>query len=131
VIIVAGTNDISNGFRENLVNEYDIVNNILNIARKAKIVGTRKIFVSSILPRFGQRYHNVITRINNLLESTCREEGFNFLNHSEVTSKHICMDGIHPNVYGNLILRMNILECFNSFNPYLCSFYSSYENALV
>ena len=69
VIIFAGSNDISRGFRNKDLNEYVIVNNIINIGRKAKAVGTKKIFISSILVRYGYHYRNIITCINTRLES--------------------------------------------------------------
>ena len=129
-IIFAGSNDISRGVRNKDLNENVIVNNILNIGRKAKAVGTKKIFISSMLVRYGYRYANIITRINTLLESCCMEEGFIFLDHSDVTLRHICGDGLHTNYYGHTILKMNILLCFYTFNPYLCNFSDIYDKAL-
>ena len=96
-----------------------------------KMVGTKKIFVSSVLPRWGYEFKNVITRVNQLLDRMCAEEGFTYLAHSDITTRHICNDGLHPSFYGQVILKMNILCCFNSFNPYLCSFEPLYEKALL
>ena len=130
VVIVAGTNDISRGQRDKTVNEYKVVDNILSIARRAKAVGTKKVFISSILVRWGYNTKNIIVRVNNLLENMCREEGFLFLDHSDITTRHICHDGLHPNDFGYVILKMNILKCFYSFNPFLCNFIDFYEKAL-
>ena len=79
MIIIAGTNDISNGCKDRSLNGYKVVNDILNIARKSKTFRTKKIYISSIIVRWGYQYGNIITRINNLLENSCREEGFLYL----------------------------------------------------
>ena len=85
VIIVAGTNDISNGYRGKTLNEHKIVEDILSIAYKAKAVGTENIFISSILVRWGYHYKN-IPRVNNILEAMCHELGFIYLDQSDVTT---------------------------------------------
>ena len=129
VIIVAGSNDVSRNGK--LLSEYDIVDNILRTARYAKEVGTRNIFVSSVLERWGFEHRNLIKRINRLLESMCREEGCIFLDHSDITAAHICDDGLHLNSRGHVILKMNILQCFRTFNPYLCDFETYYEKCIL
>ena len=130
MIIIAGTNDISNGCRDRSLNEYKVVNDILNIARKAKTFGTNNIYISSIIVRWGYQYGNIITRINNLLENSCREEGLLYLDHLDITMRHISNDGLHLNIYGNTIMKMNLLKCFYSFNPFLCHFDKFYDYAL-
>ena len=130
MIIIAGTNDISNGCRDRSLNEYKVVNDIVNIARKAKTFGTKKIYISRIIVRWGYQYGNIITRINNLLENSCREEGFLCLDHLDITMRHISNDGLHLNIYGNTIMKMNLLKCFYSFNPFLCDFDKFYDYAL-
>ena len=40
------------------------------------------------------------------------------MDQSDITSAHICMDGVHLNFYGQTILKYNILSVFNTFNPY-------------
>ena len=132
VIIFAGSNDISRSYNENRsVNEYEVVDNILKIARNAKIAGVKKIFVSRILPRcWGYQFKNIIIRVNQLLERMCTEEGLIYLDHSDITTRHIGNDGLHLNYYGHVVLKMKILCCFNSFNPYICSFEPLYEKAL-
>ena len=126
VIIVAGSNDISRGS----VNEYKVVDNILKIARNAKAVGAQKIFVSSVLVRWGHQHRNMILRVNDLLEAMCRWEDYIFIDHSDITTRHICDDGLHPNKHGYAILEMNILHCFYTFNPYIANFLNVYEDAL-
>ena len=45
VIVIAGTNDISEGYREKNLDETKIVANILNIARKAKFYRADKVYI--------------------------------------------------------------------------------------
>ena len=131
LIIIAGTNDISRGLRDTTLNEFKIVDDILDIGRSATQVGTKKVFISSILVRSRNQYTYTITRVNNLLEKMCNEQGFIFLDNSDITNRHISRDGLHPNKYGCTILKMNILKCFLSFNPYIfCNFDDLYNEAL-
>ena len=130
VIIFAGSNDISRAYRDKTLNEYEVVNNILQIAKNAADAGVKKIFVSSILERWGHHFKNIILRVNQILEDRCRVEGYFFLDHSDVTTKHLCRDGLHTNNYGHVILKMNVLRCFNTFNPFICDFENFYEKAL-
>ena len=62
VIIFAGSNDISRAYRNKTLNEYQVVNNILKIAKIAADAGVKKIFVSSILERWGHHFKNIILR---------------------------------------------------------------------
>ena len=131
VIIFAGSNDISRKFQKTKsVYEYEIVNSILDIARSAREAGAKSIHVSSVLTRSGYAYKNIIKRVNNLLDTTCGNEGFYFLDHADITTGHLGNDGLHCNGYGYCILKMNILRCFNTFNPYLCDFGDFYEESL-
>ena len=125
VIIMAGTNGIPN-----TCNEYEIVEDIIKIAHEAKKVNAEKICVCSVLVRHGHQFKNLVSRINILLEARCNENGYTFVNNSDITEQHICGDGIHPNRYGQVILKMNILLCFYSFNPYFNTFREFYEKAL-
>ena len=108
VIIIGSTNDISRQHRDKILNEESIVNNILYINRKAKEVGADRIFVSNILVRWGHKYKDTISCINNILELMCREEGFLYFDQSDITTRHISKDGLHPNKYGIVILKMNL-----------------------
>ena len=91
--------------------------------------GCGETYVSSILTRREYKYVGTINRINGMLERVCNGEGVKFLDHSDVKVDHICGDGLHPNVNGTTILKMNILSCFEGFNPYFTNFYRDYEYA--
>ena len=131
LIIFGGCNDISRAFKDKDINEWKIAEYILQMAQNGKQMGCQKIFISSVLVRWGKQYDNVIIRVNEILRRVCGEEGFFYLDHSDVTTAHLCGDGLHPNSYGTVILKMNILSCFNSFNPYLSSFYDFYEESVL
>ena len=131
VIVIAGTNDI--GKEVDLgrtVNEHEVVKNIMKIGRVARDTGADKVYVSSIMVRHGYQYKHVIKRVNNLLESACSEEGFWYLDQSDITSSHIGYDGVHLNFFGQTLLKMSILGCFSSFNPYFTDFEHDYEKSL-
>ena len=131
VIVIAGTNDLSREvYTGYTLTEYDIVERILTIARCARSTGARKFYVSGILVRHGFHYQNIVIRVNRLLEERCREEQFIYMDQSDISSRHISIDGIHPNFFGQTILKRNILECFNTFNPYFSDFDHDYERSL-
>ena len=60
----------------------------------------------------------------------CNEKGYAFIDQSDIGLHHISKDGIHLNFKGHTILKMNILKCFYSFNPYMCDFLDLYEQFL-
>ena len=128
LIIFAGCNDISRAEKDNR-DEYDVVNSVMEMAMKGKKNGCKERFVSSILTRREQRHRVTINRVNAMLERVCKGEGVNFLDHHDVNVDHICGHGLHPNMNGTTVLKMNILSCFDGFNPYLTSFYPDYEYA--
>ena len=128
LIIIAGCNDISGAKKDNR-SEHDIVHSIMEMAMEGRKHGCREIFVSSVLTRWEQQYTTTIDRVNASLERLCKAEGVNFLDHSDITKDHICGDGLQPNGDGTTVLKMNILSCFDGFNPYLTSFYTDYEYA--
>lgn len=131
VIIVAGTNDISRDvYLGRTVNEYEVVENLMKTARTARDMGAEVVHISAILVRHGYQYKNPIARVNSLLEATCTIEGFLFMSQSDISSSHISMDGVHLNFYGQTLLKMNILSCFHTFNPYFIDFEHDYDRSL-
>ena len=106
VIVIAGTNDIQRDVQPgSTVNEHQVVEDLLAIARTAKEAGAEKIFVSAVMVRHGHQYRNPIIRVNNLLQKRCSEEGFNYMDQSDITSSHISMDGVHLNFMGKPYLN--------------------------
>ena len=131
VIIVAGTNDISRDVDQGrTVNEYEVVENLMKTARFARVMGAETVHVSAVIVRHGYQYRNPVSRVNNLLEATCATEGFVFMDQSDISSSHISMDGVHLNFHGQTLLKMNILSCFHTFNPFFTDFGYDYDVAL-
>ena len=131
VVVVAGTNDLSRAIQQRgTVDEYKVVNAILNIARCARFHGAKKVVVSSVLPRRGYQYQRALAEVNDLLYMSCIAEEFIFMDNTDITLAHISNDGVHPNNFGTTILKYNILNTFRTFNPRLCDFKQEYENSL-
>ena len=131
VIVIAGTNDITKGFYEKNLDIDTIINNIIDIGRKGRENGALNVVISSILPRRGYKFVDVIRNINNGLSKACMDEGFEFLDNLDIVLSHIGKDGIHPNNKGHTILKMNLLKCMFTFNPYCCDFTSFYDRCLL
>ena len=130
VIVIAGTNDLTKEvYRGNTVNEYEVVENLMKIGRTARDSGAYKVHISGIMARHGYQYQNAITRINNLLQYRCSLEGFLYMDQSDISSDHVSSDGVHLNFWGQNLLKMNILSCFHTFNPYFNDFEYDYERS--
>ena len=132
VVVVAGTNDISKAIYQegSDVDEYQIVNDILEIARSARNHGAKKIFISSVLPRRGAQYKRIVAEVNDLLYMVCLAEEFVYMDHGGITLAHISHDGVHPNFWGTTILKFNILSTFRTFNRRNFDFMEDYEKSL-
>ena len=52
------------------------------------------------------------------------------MDQSDITSSHISTDGVHTNFYGATLVKMSILNCFHTFNPYLNDFEFDYDRSL-
>ena len=101
----------------------------MKIGSTARDAGAHKVHISAIMARHGYQYKNPIIRINNLLQYRCSLEGFHYMDQSEISSDHVSSDGVHLNFFGLTVLKMNILSCFHTFNPYLNDFLQDYEHA--
>ena len=131
VVIIAGTNSLTKELVENnTIDEYTVVNEILDIARAARKCGVEKIHVSSILPRRGHQYRSAVENVNNFLYMACVAEDFLFMDQVGITLDHIDSDGIHPNFYGSTVLKYNILSVFDTFDCNLMDFRSDYEKSI-
>ena len=130
VIIVAGTNDITRAsYDKDCIDEFEVVENLMKIARTAHDHGAKKIHVSSIMVRRGHRYSEAIKKINDLLFMVCVAENFEFMDQADITMAHISADGIHLNSHGTSILLYNISSVFNTFDGNSIDFIKDYEYA--
>ena len=131
VIIVAGTNDITRAsYDKDCIDEFEVVGNLMKIARIAQEHGAKKIHVSSIMVRRGYRYSEAVKKINDLLYMACVAENFVFMDQADITMAHISSDGIHLNSHGTAILLYNILSVFNTFDGNFIDFRKDYEYAM-
>ena len=125
LVIVAGGNDLALQMREEdrrggNVNIEGIANDILDIARGAKVQGIHDIHVSSVLVRRGLKNEGFRRDINVYIKQRCEAEGFKYLCHDNIMLSDLWVDGIHLNSGGTQKLRENLLRCCTSYNPYLC-----------
>ena len=89
VIIIAGTNSLTRSIHESgSVDEFEVVNEILEIARAARANGAKKIHVSSVLVRRGFAYRDVVDKVNEVLYMACLAENFMFMDQAEISLNH-------------------------------------------
>ena len=71
-----------------------------------------------------------ILNINRILQASCLQEGFKFLDTKDIfLDFHLDDGGLHLNKFGTAILKMKILRCFDSFNPFFNDFVNIYDQA--
>ena len=125
LVVVAGTNDILQQSRGgNIPNEASIVNDIMSIGSQAKTMGVEMIHISSIVVMSNPRLDNIRKRVNRLLYTRCLEEGYGYIDNSNIKKADLSRDNLHLSRDGLAIFMDNILgSCFYSYNPYLADFY--------
>ena len=128
VIIIAGTNDITRSmYDKGEIDEYEIVDNILKIARDHDV---KKIHISGIMARRGYRYGEIVRRCNDLLHMACVVEDFVYMSQDDINLAHISSDGVHLNSHGSAILMFNVFSVFSSFNSNFIDFKEDYDYAI-
>ena len=131
VVVIAGTNSLRQSIHQKGgIDEYEIVDAVLDVARIARDHGVKKIYVSGILPRRGYQYRGIVEKVNDLLYMACLAEDFVFMDQASITLAHIDDDGVHPNYHGSTILKFNILSAFRTFNRNNMDFRGDYVEAL-
>ena len=128
LVVVAGANDIlyqsANG---NVPNEVTIVNDIIAVGKQAVNMGVEQVYISSIIVMSTPHRERIRKRVNNLLRIRCLEEGFNFIDNSNIISNDLCNDRIHLGKDGLTIFMDNILcSCSRTYNPYMSGFYDKF-----
>ena len=99
-IIHVGINDILRHKNENELK--NLPEDILKIANSCRNHNINKVFVSSILPSL--RTSIDIEKINNELKNLCFRNDFEFIYHQQITTSHLCKDGVHLINRGKSIL---------------------------
>ena len=54
---------------------------------------------------------------NAYVANLCKENSYNFINHSNNNSSHLYDGGFHMLESGKIILENNIINCLNTFFP--------------
>ena len=131
LVVVAGVNDILYGSKHGQTsNEHTVAKDILDIARQAKELGVKTVYVSSIMAMSNSRLDRQRNRVNTLIKSACIEEGFGYFPHENITQHDLAWDNLHLNRRGQMVLMDNILvSCCSTYNPYLDYIYD-YDDIL-
>ena len=111
VIIIAGTNDVSRSYRNKTFNKERIAENIIQAGKVAARCGANKVWVSGLFFRTDAKLDACSNQVNELLKTKCSNEGFKFLDQSNIGKQHISTrDKLHLSDSGNKTLRENILN---------------------
>ena len=117
VIIVAGLNDLlysSNNGRNDVIME-DIVAHVIQAGLKAREAGIMNVHLSGLFKVENVRDEH-INLFNYLLKQRCKQLGFGFIFNSNIELNDL-YDGLHVNnKLGNMKLKHNILQCFDSYS---------------
>ena len=76
--------------------------------------GVNKIFVSSLICRKNNYLNKKVTRMNFLLNLTCKGKGFVFIDNRNINIDHLCEDGLHLIEQGKAKLAQNFIHFLNS-----------------
>jgi lysophospholipase L1-like esterase len=134
-IIIAGTNDITNGIYRNDLDVTKIAADIIGIGLKCRENGASKVVISTIPPHKHRSretdlaLNNAINDVNLILLEQCQKYDFVLMDHG-IQKKHLWQDGLHLSDKGMLLMKMNILRQFHTFDESICDFKRQYESAL-
>ena len=113
VVIVAGGNDLSS-VDGKLSAVATVADDIIEAGNICKHHGTKRVYVSSILPRQSLYYQIHRKKLNDVLRGKCQSHGFIFIENDNIVMKdHVSRDGVHLNVAGSRLLCRNLLNCLN------------------
>ena len=106
VILHVGSNDVK------AKSPQQILSNIDHVTKEIKEINPNaSITISSTFLRKDDTTLNCkIVESNSLLKKFCRSHGHNFLDHSNISFRHLCNDGLHLNPAGIELFTRNILN---------------------
>ena len=87
-LIHIGTNDVNN-HKLYAVSPEKLASDIIEIDRTCKSFNVKEVFVSSVLCRNEIILSNQLNRTNELLNKLCKENDFNHISNSNITSSHL------------------------------------------
>ena len=111
VVIHCGTNNLN---RNNSMNNNQIANDIVDIARKCRRLGVNNIFLSGIIVRNSFAAARKLRDINEQVREMCINEKFNFICNDNITREFLSTDGIHLIEQGTNLLANNFLNAINT-----------------
>ena len=109
LILVGGTNDMSQRDGRRQLSDSEIANNLLATGQLARSQGVSKVFISSIIVRKGVHYERRASAINRILRDGCNQYGFIYIDNNNITRGEL-QDGLHLNDEGTLIFKNNIIN---------------------
>lgn len=107
-VIIAGGNDL-----QDRTPVLQIANDIIDAALTCKNHGATNIIISSVLPREDPTCHSKRDELNQLLFDLCVIHNFVYMDNWNMSSRHICRDGVHLNSSGDSQLLFNLLWYLN------------------
>jgi lysophospholipase L1-like esterase len=109
IVIIAGTNDYSYAHREGTYSAEKIADTILTTGRIGKKYQI-PVVISGLFPRRNQKMNRCSQEVNNILSEKCGDEGFTYMDTSEIKQKHLSpQDGLHLGKAGSEILLKKLL----------------------
>ena len=105
VVLHVGTNDLKQ--KEPRL----VADSIVDLARQIENSSEATVAVSELISRRGE-LNEAVKTTNKHLKSYCRQNGWNFIQHQNITEKELNRGGLHLNFKGNL-------KIFKNFQTYL------------
>ena len=91
-----------------------LTRNILEISQKCKEHDIEEIIISSLVVTENIDL-NLLARVNALLYNLCRENGFCFVDNSNISVENLFKDKLHLLDSGKTILGNNFIYCINNY----------------
>ena len=111
IVIHGGCNDIGNRSSS----EQSIAENVIKLADMCRQYGVNEVFVSSITCRKNDILNKKIKKVNFLLNLLCKENGFTYIDNSNIGESDLWEDGLHLLESGKVKLANNYIYSLNSF----------------
>ena len=96
VILHVGTNDLKQKEPQ------QVADSIVDLARQIENSSEASITISELVPR-RDKFNEAVTTTNVHLKSHCRQNGWELIQHRNISKKGLNQGGLHLNVKGNQI----------------------------
>ena len=111
IILHGGCNDVNN---KNSAPE-KIANEIADMAILCRDYGVNDVFISAMICRRGKFLNGKVKRVNFLLKQICEENGYFFIDNSNIEFRDLWKDGIHLLESGKTKLAENLIYFLKQF----------------